>query len=93
MASKCDEKSKGFGCCTSGSTENSITDIESADNYRFGNNNNDTIMFKAEKLNGSFPKRQPVDVEFQDIKYTVGKFSFTHRKYGKNLPFVSYFIL
>lgn len=30
----------------------------------------------------AFPRRIPVDVEFQDIRYTVGKVSFSKRKYG-----------
>lgn len=35
----------------------------------------------------AFPRRIPVDVEFQDIRYTVGKFSFSKRQYGKKDDF------
>lgn len=30
-----------------------------------------------------FPKRDPVDVEFKDLRYTVRKFNFTKLKSGK----------
>lgn len=60
--------------------ENSIADGESIETN--SNNNNDT-MFNLEKKEFRFPKRISVDVEFQDIKYTVGSFSFSKRKYGK----------
>lgn len=34
-------------------------------------------------MDKNFPKRKLIDVEFQNIKYSVGKFSFRERKFGK----------
>lgn len=80
-----EDKSQSFGCCkaeTISSVENSVTDVETIENCT-GNNNSMFHSTHLEKNEYSFPRRIPVDVEFQDIKYTVGKFSFSKRKYGK----------
>lgn len=31
----------------------------------------------------SFPRRVPVDLEFENVRYTVGRLSVSQRKYGK----------
>lgn len=31
----------------------------------------------------SFPRRVPVDLEFQNVRYTVGRLSLSQKKYGK----------
>lgn len=40
-------------------------------------------------MDKNFPRRKTVDVEFQNIKYNVRKFSFRQRKFGKSHLFVN----
>lgn len=77
-----------FSCCQmeahSSSLENSITDADDDDD----NVPAETVVainnnIQLDKCEYNFPRRIPIDIEFQDIKYTVGKFSFSQRKYGK----------
>lgn len=79
------EPSQRFGCCSGTddiSVDNSMSDVDTAEigeckpvvNVKqFVNQENDI----------DFPNRMSMDLQFQDIKYTVGKFSFRNRKYGK----------
>lgn len=77
----------------SSSLENSITDADDDDDdddvinesvcATINNNNHIINCNQLDKQDYSFPRRIPIDIEFQDIKYTVGKFSFSQRKYGK----------
>lgn len=92
-----DEKNAFSGCCppmSNTTPENSISEdsIEESDNHPANNNtmfhtpdNGKPLL--AERMDGSlehnFPKRLAVDVEFQNIRYTVGKFSFRNRKFGE----------
>lgn len=45
----------------------------------------------ADTMDFSFPKRPKVDIEFQNVKYAVGKFSLRRRKFGKHFHY-TYFI-
>lgn len=92
------QMSKLAGCCQAAvglTPENSILD-ESAEN-ELGNNNNmfhlavpsEIDQLKAPLANEfevselTFSKRPKVDVEFQNVKYTVNRFSFQQRKFGE----------
>lgn len=46
--------------------------------------NNGKIASIADTMDFSFPKRPKVDIEFQNVKYTIGKFSLRRRKFGKH---------
>lgn len=71
--------------------DDAVIEEESPESVTVNNNNITNNKYSAlapihERKRSSvfaFPRRIPVDVEFQDIKYTVGKFSFSKRKYGK----------
>lgn len=43
----------------------------------------DIIAKKKASIDFTFPKRPKVDIEFQNVKYTVKKFSFKNRQFGK----------
>lgn len=43
----------------------------------------DVINDKKLSADFKFPKRPKVDIEFQNIKYTVKQFSFKQRQFGK----------
>lgn len=38
---------------------------------------------KMDKINFSFPKRPKVDIEFQNVRYSVKQFSVKNRQFGK----------
>lgn len=38
---------------------------------------------KMDSINFTFPKRPKVDIEFQNVRYTVKQFSFKNREFGK----------
>lgn len=44
----------------------------------------DILAKKRASIDFTFPKRPKVDIEFQNIKYTVKNFSFKHRQFGKH---------
>lgn len=86
-------------CCQASSAispDNSITEY-SAEDDELANNNTlfhtpETDNLALEKIaivkginadEFSFPKRPKVDVEFQNLRYTVSKFSFSERKFGE----------
>lgn len=88
-----------FGCFTAddSSVFNSETEVvptapqSAANRPALGNNNNSICVSSAyqpvavlDKSDFSFPRRVPVDLEFQDVRYTVGQLSLKQRKYGKN---------
>lgn len=81
------ESTQSFGCCSGTddiSVENSMSDgdtVEIDDCSPTVNKKN----FVDQQDGVDFPKRLSMDLKFQDIKYTVGKFSFRNRKYGKLL--------
>lgn len=43
----------------------------------------DIIAKKKASIDFTFPKRPKVDIEFQNVKYIVKKFSFQNRQFGK----------
>lgn len=45
----------------------------------------DSIAKKNASIDFTFPKRPKIDIEFQDVKYTVKRFSFKQREFGKYL--------
>lgn len=74
-------------------SEDSIEDANAVNNntmFHSHHIDNDKSM-ATEQMDGlcfgnmdrNFPKRPAVDVEFQNIRYTVGKFSFRNRKFGE----------
>lgn len=89
--------SKFGGCCPSSeaiSPDNSITEYSAEDDELANNNTlfhvNDAKVLAAKKaaivkeeVEFNFPKRPKVDVEFQNLRYTVNKFSFHERKFGE----------
>lgn len=91
--------SKFGGCCPSAEAitpDNSITEYSGEDDELANNNTlfhtseiNDLTTEKMAIVKGAdatkftFPKRPKVDVEFQNLRYTVSKFSFNERKFGK----------
>lgn len=95
------------GCCQSSNTtpENSIVDY--IEEYLEVPNNNtlyhaaqkinkpseltDVIAKKKPSIDFTFPKRPKVDIEFQNIVYTVKKFNFTERQFGK-FGLIKYFL-
>lgn len=80
------ESVQTFGCCRSTddiSVENSVTDPDIIEIEECHPTINIKNIVHAPLDEADFPKRLAMDVEFQDIKYTVGKFSFRNRKYGK----------
>lgn len=42
---------------------------------------------KKASIDFTFPKRPKVDIEFQNVKYTVKKFSFKNRQFGKHFKY------
>lgn len=91
--------SKFGGCCQASAAitpENSITEYSGEDDELANNNSlfhlpgtNARSVEKFAIVNGmdandfAFPKRPKVDVEFQNLRYTVSKFSFHERKFGE----------
>lgn len=79
------ESTQSFGCCSGTddiSVENSVSDVDIVEIDECSPTVN-IKKFVYEPDDVDFPKRISMDVQFQDIKYTVGKFSFRNRKYGK----------
>lgn len=79
------EATQTFGCCSGTddiSVENSISDMDIVEIDRHSPTVN-IQKFVMQQEAVDFPKRMSMDVQFQDLKYTVGKFSFRNRKYGK----------
>lgn len=50
----------------------------------------DILAKKRASIDFTFPKRPKVDIEFQQIKYTVKKFSFKHKQFGKQFKTMFY---
>lgn len=85
--------SKFGGCCPSSAAitpDNSITEYSAEDDELANNNTlfhlpetNDDALEKIAVAEFTFPKRPKVDVEFQNLRYTVSKFSFNERKFGE----------
>lgn len=77
--------------------DNSITEYSGEDDELANNNTlfhmpeitNGLVVEKIAIVNGvdaaefAFPKRPKVDVEFQNLRYTVSKFSFSEQKFGE----------
>ena len=103
MSYKPSDEKYQLSCCQSSAVttpEDSIAEDSIGENDSTGNNNtmfhtleiDDIPIKKGLLFNDSaygFPKRMAVDVEFQNIKYTVGKFSFRSRKFGKSIAVIS----
>lgn len=55
----------------------------------------DVNTTRTASVDFKFPKRPKVDIEFQNIKYTVKQFSFKQRQFGKHsfFPLFLFFIL
>lgn len=90
-----------FGTCCQSSSPMTTPDNSIIEEYVEDEVANNNTMFHMPELNQlldekvafgkgldsdfSFPKRPKVDVEFQNVKYTVSQFSFQNRKFGKFL--------
>lgn len=84
-----------LNCCqpsTSTTPENSIVEDDEIANNNTMFNLQETDSATTEKItfvknaavdDFEFPKRPKVDVEFQNLKYTVNQFSFQNRKFGE----------
>lgn len=77
-------------------SEDSIDDITANNNTMFHTHQleNGKPMAASEanglcfgNMDKNFPRRPAIDVEFQSIRYTVGKFSFRDRKFGESADF------
>lgn len=79
------ESNQHFGCCSGVddiSVENSS--MTCVDSTEVDECITDTkVKVFPDKPDFIFPSRVAMNLQFQDIKYTVGKFSFRNRKYGK----------
>lgn len=82
-----------FVACCQSSTITPDNSIIEESNEELSNNNTmfhvpetgaEKVASIADTMDFSFPKRPKVDIEFQNVKYTVGKFSLRHRKFGKH---------
>lgn len=51
----------------------------------------DAIARRRSSVDFKFPKRPKIDIEFQNIKYTVKQFSFKHRQFGMYILNLLYF--
>ncbi|KAJ6646153.1 ATP-binding cassette sub-family G member 1, partial [Pseudolycoriella hygida] len=75
------ESNQNYGCCSGAddiSVENSVSDIVDIDE------SSPTVKLKKNVIDEGdvyFPKRLSMNLQFEDIKYTVGKFSFQNRKF------------
>lgn len=76
-----EEKGQTLSCCQTNSTRSSkILDTQGKTNNNLSFNVDNYDLFDV-----NFPRREEVDIEFQNIKYTVRKFSFSEKKFGKFL--------
>lgn len=81
------DTSQRFGCC-SGVDDISV---ENSSMTCIDNTEGDEcipvtkVKLIADQPDFMFPSRVPTDLQFRDIKYTVGNFSFRNRKYGKSI--------
>lgn len=79
----------GLKCCQSNDSLTSITadnndTISNTFNKLMTNEKLQVFTGQQQKLNKtSFPKRQPVDVEFEDITYTATEINLRQFKLGK----------
>lgn len=81
------EPTQNFVCCSTTddiSVENSVTDADIMEVEECPPSINIKNLVNGHQNEIGFPKRLLMDIQFQDIKYTVGKFSFRNRKYGKS---------
>lgn len=78
-----------LSCCQNGSNSENASisnDSESVEmDYTQGNNNTMCHLNNENTSGYSFPKRDAVDIKFNDVKYAVKQFSFYKRKYGECL--------
>lgn len=82
------DTSQHFGCCSGAddiSVENtSLISVDTTEVNECIPDANVKLCVDQSLHDGiEFPNRVSMDLQFQDIKYTVGKFSFRNRKYGK----------
>lgn len=84
------------GCCQSdnissdSSCGSSMDDIHAVETGEAVNNNSVYHGQSWEKSKYRFPKRDPVDVEFKDLRYTVKKINFTKCKIGEYPKFFNH---
>lgn len=83
MGSPEEKASHSMSCCqNSTNSENISTDENSIEDFEQGNNN--TVFHSTmENTVFSFPKRQAVDLEFKDMRFTVKKLSLAKRRIGE----------
>ncbi len=89
------ESSQNFGCCSATddiSVENSVSDEDIVEIDKCIPSIK-VKKFITQQDDVNFPKRMSMDLQFQDIKYTVGKFSFRNRRYGECKNFNLHFVL
>lgn len=52
----------------------------------------DVVKIRKTSVDFKFPKRPKIDIEFQNIKYTVKQFSFKDRQFGEYIHIYFYLI-
>lgn len=83
------------GCCQSDniSTDcgSSMEDLDNSSNRSTTRGNNNVLYHQDSLLDSGkycFPKRDPVDVEFKDLRFTASKFNISKFKFGKYTFFI-----
>ena len=76
-----------INCCTSAASSEISIDTSSIGDEQSKLNNN--ILDKYANVETNFRKCKPIDIVFENVKYTVRNFSFSQRKFGK-YPIVDY---
>lgn len=74
-----DEKNQVISCCQTTSSRRS-SKVSTIDSDSQANNN---TLLEGYDVDVDFTQRDPVDIEFQNIKYTVRQFSASQRKFVK----------
>ncbi|XP_013103681.1 ATP-binding cassette sub-family G member 1 [Stomoxys calcitrans] len=82
----CPSSLAAINCCsTAASSEISIDETSSTSSKRAkdcsSNRVNNNLMCKYDNIEGTFARCPEIDIEFEDIRYAVKKFSFSERKF------------
>lgn len=72
------ESASAIGCCS----EIASTSSSSSEDVK-ANGNNNTLYHNQMDTESPFPRRESVNISFRNLKYTVNKFNFSKKKFGK----------
>lgn len=76
--------------CCQGEASSSANTSDADSTHSINSNSGSLTHYQNiyDSFDVSFPKRPEVNIEFEKIKYTVRKFNFSERKFGKFFLFV-----